>query len=87
MPSTQRVLEIGTGSGYQTAILAELARRVYSLEIVREPGARGDRRIRELGYDNVKIQSFDGTLGLEPGSAVRQDSRHGGSSAWLPRAA
>lgn len=58
------VLEIGTGSGYQTAILAELARRVYSLEIVASLAREAIGRIRELGYDNVKIQSFDGTLGL-----------------------
>ncbi len=58
------VLEIGTGSGYQTAILAELARRVYSLEIVASLAKEAIRRIRELGYDNVKIQAFDGTLGL-----------------------
>jgi protein-L-isoaspartate(D-aspartate) O-methyltransferase len=58
------VLEIGTGSGYQTAILAELARRVYSLEIVASLAREAIGRISELGYDNVKIQAFDGTLGL-----------------------
>ena len=57
------VLEIGTGSGYQTAILAELARRVYSLEIVPALAKRALERIRELGYDNVKIQIFDGSVG------------------------
>jgi protein-L-isoaspartate(D-aspartate) O-methyltransferase len=57
------VLEIGTGSGYQTAILAHLARRVYSLERVDELTREAIRRMRELGLDNVKVQTFDGTVG------------------------
>ena len=57
------VLEIGTGSGYQTAILAQLARRVYSLERVSELAKKAIQRMRELGFDNVKIQTFDGTVG------------------------
>jgi len=58
------VLEIGTGSGYQTAILGELARRVFSLEIVPGLAREAISRLRDLGYDNVKVQAFDGTLGL-----------------------
>ncbi len=57
------VLEIGTGSGYQTAILAELAKRVYSLEIVPALARQALGRIRARGYTNVKIQIFDGTVG------------------------
>jgi protein-L-isoaspartate(D-aspartate) O-methyltransferase len=57
------VLEIGTGSGYQTAILAHLARRVYSLERVDELTREAIGRMRELGLDNVKVQTFDGTVG------------------------
>ncbi len=57
------VLEIGTGTGYQTAILARLARRVYSLERVPELAREAIARMRELGCDNVKIQVFDGTVG------------------------
>ncbi|HEX3553942.1 MAG TPA: protein-L-isoaspartate(D-aspartate) O-methyltransferase [Thermoanaerobaculia bacterium] len=57
------VLEIGTGSGYQTAILAALARRVYSLELVAELAQTAIPRMRQLGYENVKIQVFDGTVG------------------------
>jgi len=57
------VLEIGTGSGYQTAILAHLARKVYSLERVDELAKEAIRRMRELGLGNVKIQTFDGTVG------------------------
>lgn len=58
-----RVLEIGTGSGYQTAILARLAQWVFSLERIAELAQRSIRRIRELGLDNVKIQCFDGSVG------------------------
>ncbi len=57
------VLEVGTGSGYQTAILALLARRVYSLERVPELAHQAIQRIRQLGLLNVKIQAFDGTVG------------------------
>jgi protein-L-isoaspartate(D-aspartate) O-methyltransferase len=57
------VLEIGTGSGYQTAILASLARRVYSLERIPELAQAAIPRMRQLGFDNVKIQVFDGTVG------------------------
>lgn len=57
------VLEIGTGSGYQTAILAHLARRVISIERKDELVRQAISRMRELGLDNVKIQTFDGTVG------------------------
>jgi protein-L-isoaspartate(D-aspartate) O-methyltransferase len=60
---THSVLEIGTGSGYQTAILALLARRVYSLERIAELAREAIPRMRQLGLDNVKIQVFDGTVG------------------------
>ncbi|MBV8202730.1 MAG: protein-L-isoaspartate(D-aspartate) O-methyltransferase [Acidobacteria bacterium] len=57
------VLEIGTGSGYQTALLATLARRVYSLERIAELAQLAIPRIRQLKFENVKIQVFDGTVG------------------------
>ncbi len=57
------VLEIGTGSGYQTAILAELARVVYSIERVPALAQEALKRVQSLGYSNVKIQIFDGTVG------------------------
>lgn len=57
------VLEIGTGSGYQTAILAQLAKRVYSLERVPDLAQQAIPRMRQLGLENVKIQVFDGTVG------------------------
>jgi len=58
-----KVLEIGTGSGYQTAVLALLARWVFSLERVPELARTAIERMRELGVANVKIQAFDGTVG------------------------
>ncbi len=58
-----RVLEIGTGSGYQTAILAELAKDVYTVEIIPELYQRARRRLRALGYDNVHTRLSDGSLG------------------------
>ncbi len=58
-----RVLEVGTGSGYQTAILAELAGEVYSLEIVPELGKRAADLLISLGYKNVWIKISDGYNG------------------------
>jgi protein-L-isoaspartate(D-aspartate) O-methyltransferase len=58
-----KVLEIGTGTGYQTALLAVLAKRVYSLERIAELAREAIPRIRQLGFENVKIQVFDGTVG------------------------
>jgi protein-L-isoaspartate(D-aspartate) O-methyltransferase len=60
---THKVLEVGTGSGYQTAILARLARWVYSLERIPDLAHQAIHRIRQLGIINVKIQAFDGTVG------------------------
>ena len=58
-----RVLEVGTGSGYQAAILAELARDVYSIEIVPELAARATALLAELGYRNVHVETGDGYRG------------------------
>ena len=58
-----RVLEIGTGSGYQSAVLAELADRVYTIEIVPELARLAQTRLRELGYDNVTVREGDGYRG------------------------
>jgi protein-L-isoaspartate(D-aspartate) O-methyltransferase len=62
------VLEIGTGSGYQTAILAKLARWVYSLERVPDLAQKAIHRLRDLGIDNVKVQTIDGTAGWSDGA-------------------
>jgi protein-L-isoaspartate(D-aspartate) O-methyltransferase len=58
-----RVLEIGAGSGYQTAVLARLASQVYSIERIGELAREAQARIRELGINNATVKSFDGTLG------------------------
>lgn len=57
------VLEIGTGSGYQTAVLAQLARQVYSVERIPELAETAGRRLYELGYDNIEIRCDDGGRG------------------------
>lgn len=57
------VLEIGTGSGYQAAVLAELVRQVYSLEIVDELAVTARTRLQRLGYANVEVRTGDGRLG------------------------
>ncbi len=59
-----KVLEVGTGSGYQAAILAEIAGKVYTVEII-EPLARSaEKRLQELGYDNIEVVLGDGFWGL-----------------------
>lgn len=59
------VLEIGTGSGYQAAILAELVEKVYTIEIVRELGEQAKGRLKRLGYQNVEVRVGDGYYGWE----------------------
>jgi protein-L-isoaspartate(D-aspartate) O-methyltransferase len=59
----EKVLEIGTGSGYQTAILAELCEKVFSIERIRPLAIRARKLLYELGYFNVEIKIFDGTFG------------------------
>jgi protein-L-isoaspartate(D-aspartate) O-methyltransferase len=60
---TSRVLEIGTGSGYQAAVLAELAREVYTIEIVGELAKRATETLSALGYPNVHVRHGDGYKG------------------------
>lgn len=57
------VLEIGTGFGYQAAILAELARQVYSVEIIEGIAAQGKKRLTSLGYKNIALRQGNGALG------------------------
>ncbi|MCS7232907.1 MAG: protein-L-isoaspartate(D-aspartate) O-methyltransferase [Synergistetes bacterium] len=61
----ERVLEIGTGSGYQTAILAELAKEVFSIERIESLAKSAEERLKALGYKNVRIKVGDGSLGWE----------------------
>ncbi len=59
----ERVLEIGTGSGYQAAILSQLASHVYTVERIPELASRAQDLFRQLGYDNISMHVGDGTLG------------------------
>jgi protein-L-isoaspartate(D-aspartate) O-methyltransferase len=63
LTGAERVLEIGTGSGYQAAVLSVLAREVYSIEIVEELGNTAKKRLAELGYKNVHVRVGDGYKG------------------------
>jgi protein-L-isoaspartate(D-aspartate) O-methyltransferase len=58
-----RVLEIGAGSGYQTAVLARLAAQVYAIERIADLAREAQSRIRQLGIYNATVKCFDGTLG------------------------
>jgi protein-L-isoaspartate(D-aspartate) O-methyltransferase len=58
-----RVLEIGAGSGYQTAVLARIAAQVYAIERIAELAREAQARIRQLGIYNATVKCFDGTLG------------------------
>ncbi len=61
----KRVLEIGTGSGYQAAVLAEIVDRVYTIEIVPELAKESAERLKSLGYDNIICKYGDGYQGWE----------------------
>jgi protein-L-isoaspartate(D-aspartate) O-methyltransferase len=63
LKGNEKVLEIGTGSGYQTAILAELAKEVYTVERVAVLAKRSEERLHSLGYNNIHIKVGDGTIG------------------------
>ena len=58
-----KILEIGTGSGYQAAILAEIVQEVYTIEIIPELGNRARDRLEEMGYKNIRVRIGDGYLG------------------------
>jgi protein-L-isoaspartate(D-aspartate) O-methyltransferase len=59
----ERVLEVGTGSGYQAAVLAEIASRVYTIEIVTALADEARDRLRRLGYDRIAVRAGDGYAG------------------------
>lgn len=59
-----RILEIGTGSGYQAAVLAEIADSVFTMEIIPELGEIAEKRLEALGYENVRVIVGDGYRGL-----------------------
>jgi protein-L-isoaspartate(D-aspartate) O-methyltransferase len=61
----ERVLEIGAGSGYQSAVLASLARKVYSVERIQTLANEALAKLRSLGYNNVSVRNADGTNGWQ----------------------
>ena len=60
-----KILEVGTGSGYQAAVLAEIVEKVFTIEIIKELGGTAAKRLKNLGYDNVKVKIDDGYYGWE----------------------
>ncbi|MBI5739339.1 MAG: protein-L-isoaspartate(D-aspartate) O-methyltransferase [Nitrospirae bacterium] len=65
LKSSDRVLEIGTGSGYQAAVLAEIAGEVYTIEIRERLKETASRLLSDLGYENIKTKYADGYFGWE----------------------
>ena len=63
LKGADKVLEIGTGSGYQAAILAELCGEVYSIEIIESLGKKAEKLLQESGYRNIRVKIGDGYLG------------------------
>lgn len=59
----EKVLEIGTGSGYQAAILAEIVKEVYTIEIRESLALSADKRLKKMGYKNIKVKVGDGYFG------------------------
>ena len=58
-----RILEVGTGSGYQAAVLGELCNHVYTIEIIQPLGQQARKLLKELGYEHIKVRIGDGYLG------------------------
>lgn len=63
LKSSDKVLEIGTGSGYQAAVLAEIAKEIFTIEIIEELGTKANAKLEELGYKNVEVKIGDGFYG------------------------
>jgi len=63
LKGNDKVLEIGTGSGYQAAVLAELTDEVYTIEILRPLAERAESLLKDLGYENIRVRYADGFLG------------------------
>jgi len=63
LDSGDRVIEVGTGSGYQAAVLAEIAKEVYTIEIIESLAESATARLDRLGYDNVEVKQGDGYFG------------------------
>lgn len=65
LDGSEKVLEVGTGSGYQAAVLAELAREVYTIEIREKLAKIAQNRLKDMGYDNIHVKWADGYFGWE----------------------
>lgn len=65
LKGTEKILEIGAGTGYQTAILASLARKVFAIERLPNLAAEAEQRLRNLGFRNVTLKAGDGTAGWD----------------------
>ncbi len=63
LTGAEKVLEIGTGSGYQTAILAKLAKNIYSIEVLESLAKRANKLLIELDYKNIRVKCGDGYFG------------------------
>jgi len=63
LKGNEKVLEVGTGSGYQAAILAELAKKVYTIERIDSLAAKAEEKFRSLRYENIFVKVGDGTMG------------------------
>lgn len=63
LKSTDRVLEIGTGSGYQAAVLAEIVREVFTIEIREGLAAKAEKRLKDMNYKNIRVRHADGYFG------------------------
>lgn len=59
----EKVLEVGTGSGYQAAVLAEIAEKVYTIEILELLASTAEERLKEMGYQNIQVKWGDGYQG------------------------
>ena len=73
------MLEIGTGSGYQAAVLSRLAREVVSVERYRTLAGTARERLAALGYDNVEVMVGDGFAGVPASAPIRPHHRHRGA--------
>jgi len=65
LDGNEKILEIGTGSGYQTAILAEIGREIFTVEVVKLLAARAKKVLSELSYNNIQFKLGDGNSGWE----------------------
>lgn len=65
LKESDSVLEVGTGSGYQAAVLAHIVKKVHTIEIIKPLGLEAKERLKALGYKNIEVQIGDGYYGLE----------------------